>query len=87
MKRFIGGEDRRQVTMLPQCLDDGIGEDNPVWLVDDFVQELDLLGLVFSGADPGVRDRLAYRSAVRLKLYIDGCLGHIQSSRRLAREA
>ena len=43
MKRFIEGEDRSQVTLLPECLDDFIGEDNPVRVVDVFVDELDLL--------------------------------------------
>ena len=40
MKRFIGGEDRQQITLLPECLDDYIGEDNPVGVVDVFVDEL-----------------------------------------------
>ena len=39
MKRFIEGEDRQQVTLLPECLDDYIGEDNPVRVVDAFVEE------------------------------------------------
>jgi transposase len=30
MGRFVEGEDRRQPTMLPACLDDCIAEDNPV---------------------------------------------------------
>ena len=42
MGRFIEGEDRQQVTLLPECLDDYIGEDNPVRVVDAFVEELDL---------------------------------------------
>jgi transposase len=45
MKRFIGGEDRSQVTLLPECLDDYIAEDNPVRVVDAYVEELDLQGL------------------------------------------
>lgn len=40
MKRFIEGEDRHQVTLLPECLDDFVGEDNPVRVVDAFVEEL-----------------------------------------------
>lgn len=87
MKRFIEGEDRRQVTMLPECLDDYIGEDNPVRVVDVFVEELDLLGLGFTGADPAATGRPAYHPAVLLKLYIYGYLNRIQSSRRLEREA
>jgi hypothetical protein len=33
MKRFIEGEDRSQVALLPDCLDDYIAEDNPVRIV------------------------------------------------------
>ncbi len=47
MKRFIEGEARQQVSMLPECLDDYIGEDNPVRIIDAFVEELDLLSLGF----------------------------------------
>ncbi|MDP9897241.1 transposase, partial [Variovorax boronicumulans] len=42
MKRFIEGADRHQVTLLPECLEDFVGEDNPVRIVDAFVNELDL---------------------------------------------
>ena len=87
MKRFIEGEDRRQVTMLPECLDDYIGEDNPVRVVDVFVEELDLLGLGFAGAETASTGRPAYHPAVLLKLYIYGYLNRIQSSRRLERES
>ena len=41
MKRFIEGEDCSQVTLLPECLDEYIGQDNPVRVVDAFVEELD----------------------------------------------
>jgi transposase len=41
MKRFIEGEDRVQGTMLPELLDDYVTEDNPVRVVDVFVDELD----------------------------------------------
>ena len=34
MKRFIEREDRSQVTLLPECLDDYIAEDNPMRVVD-----------------------------------------------------
>lgn len=33
MKRFIEGEDRQQVALLPDCLDDYIGDDNSVRVV------------------------------------------------------
>jgi transposase len=52
MKRFIEGQDRSQVTLLPECLDDYLGEDNPVRVVDVFVDELNLEELGFEGAQP-----------------------------------
>ncbi|CAN5495846.1 IS1182-like element ISPa22 family transposase [soil metagenome] len=85
MKRFIEGADRHQVTLLPECLDDYIGEDNPVRIVDAFVSELNLAALGFDGADPASTGRPGYPS-VLLKLYIYGYLNRIQSSRRLERE-
>jgi hypothetical protein len=87
MKRFIEGESRQQVSLLPECLDDYIEEDNPVRIVDAFVEELDLLSLGFKGADPASTGRPAYHPAVLLKLYIYGYLNRIHSSRRLEREA
>jgi len=87
MKRFIEGEARTQVTLLPECLDDYITDENPVRVVDVFVDELDLSALGFAGVDPAATGRPAYHPAVLLKIYIYGYLNRIQSSRRLEREA
>lgn len=87
MKRFIEGADRHQVTLMPECLDDFVGEDNPVRVVDAFVNELDLHALGFDGADPAVTGRPGYHPSVLLKLYIYGYLNRVQSSRRLERES
>ena len=87
MKRFIEGQDRSQVTLLPECLDDYIGEDNPVRVVDAFVDELDLEALGFEGAAAATTGRPAYHPSVLLKIYVYGYLNRIQSSRRLEREA
>ena len=87
MKRFVEGADRGQSTLFPECLEDWIGEDNPVRVVDVFVEELDLAGLGFDGVDPEVTGRPSYHPAVLLKLYIYGYLNRVQSSRRLEREA
>ena len=86
MRRFIEGEDRRQVTLLPECLDDFIDEDNPVRVVDIFVDELELLSLGFDGAEPALTGRPSYHPAVLLKIYVYGYLNRIQSSRRLETE-
>ena len=87
MKRFIEGEDRSQVTLLPECLDDYVGQDNPVRVVDAFIEELELRDLGFEGAAPAMTGRPSYHPAVLLKIYIYGYLNRIQSSRRLEREA
>jgi len=86
MSRFIVGEDRHQVTLLPECLDDFITEDNTVRVVDAFVSELDMKALGFEGANPALTGRPSYHPAVRLKVYLYGYLNRIQSSRRLERE-
>lgn len=86
MPRFIEGQDRQQVTLMPECLDDFIAEDNPVRVVDAFVGELDLMALGFEGVAPAVTGRPSYHPAVLLKIYIYGYLNRIQSSRRLERE-
>lgn len=87
MSRFVQGADRRQPTLLPERLDDYVAEDNPVRVVDVFVDELDLRGLGFEGMTPASTGRPAYHPATLLKLYVYGYLNKVQSSRRLEREA
>ena len=87
MKRFVEQEERSQITLFPECLDDYISEDNPVRVVDVFVEGLHLATLGFEGVSPAKTGRPAYHPAVLLKLYIYGYLNRIQSSRRLEREA
>ena len=87
MKRFVEAEDRTQITLLPECLDDYIAEDNPVRVIDVFIDELDLTSLGFEGVVPAVTGRPAYHPAVLLKVYVYGYLNRLQSSRRLEREA
>src|SRR5258706_1271397 len=87
MKRFVEGADRGQITLFPECLEDWIDDDNPVRVIDVFVDELDLAALGFSGVDPEVTGRPSYHPAILLKLYIYGYLNRVQSSLRLEREA
>jgi len=87
MKRFIEGKDRGQGTLFPERLDDWISEDNPVRVVDVFVDELDLGGLGFGRVEPRATGRPGYHPSDLLKLYIYGYLNRVQSSRRLEREA
>ena len=61
MKRFIEGEDRSQSTLFPEHLDDYVGEDNPVRVVDVFVDELDLADLGFGRVAPRATGRPGYQ--------------------------
>ncbi len=87
MKRFVEGVDRSQSSLFPDRLDDWIGDDNPVRVVDVFVDELDLGDLGFGRVEPQATGRPGYHPCDLLKLYIYGYLNRVQSSRRLEREA
>jgi transposase len=87
MKRFVEGIARQQATLFPECLEDWIDCDNPVRVIDAFVEKLDLLTLGFDGAVAEATGRPSYHPAGLLKLYIYGYLNRVQSSRRLEREA
>jgi transposase len=87
MKRFIQSADRTQGTLFPEHLEDYVTEDNPVRVIDVFVEQLDLNQLGFKGVNPLATGRPAYHPTVLLKLYIYGYLNRIQSSRRLERES
>ncbi len=83
--RFIKGCDRRQTLLLADCVDDYVGAENPVRVIDVFVDELDLGALGFEGA--AATGRPGYHPATLLKLYLCGYMNQVQSSRRLEREA
>ena len=87
MKRFVEGVDREQGSLFPEQLEDYVAEDNPVRVIDVFVDELDLGDLGFSRVEPRATGRPSYHPSVLLKLYIYGYLNRVQSSRRLEREA
>lgn len=87
MGRFIEGEDRGQLALIPTSLDEYIEANNPVRVVDAFIDELDLAAMGFKGVVPAVTGRPSYRASTMLKLYLYGYLNRIQSSRRLEREA
>ena len=87
MKRFVEGEDRRQGVLLPEFLDDYVSEENPVRVIDVFVEELNLAALGFEGVVPEATGRPAYHPGLLLKIYVYGYINQIASSRRLEREA
>src|SRR5215210_4653342 len=64
MHRFIDGEDRRQPALLPHSLEDYLGEENPVRVIEVFIDELDLASLGFSGMTPAATGRPACLSSL-----------------------
>ncbi len=86
MTDFIEGEARTQATLFPERLDDYITEENPVRVIDVFIDSLNLSDLGFK-IIPAITGRPAYHPGTMLKLYVYGYLNRIQSSRRLEREA
>ena len=79
----ITGEDRSQLLLLPDAVDDYVGPDNPVHFIDAFVDGLDLEAAGFQRVQPSDKGRPGYDPADLLKLYIYGYLNRIRSSRRL----
>jgi len=86
MSGFIEGESRSQTTLFPESLDEYVAEDNPVRVIDYFIDDLNLSALGFR-TQPQDTGRPAYHPASMLKLYVYGYLNRVQSSRRLERVA
>ena len=86
MKRFIEGADRTQVSLLPGCVEDYVEAENPVRVIEAFVEQLDMREMGFDGVDPEATGRPAYHPAVLLSMHLYGYLNRVQSSRRLEQE-
>ena len=80
---YIEGRDRSETLLLPAALDDYVGADNAVRLIDAFVDGLDLGDMGFGRVEPKQTGRPGYHPADLLKLYIYGYLNKLRSSRRL----
>src|ERR671910_187466 len=87
MAGYVEGVDRGQASLFPDRLDDVVDADNPVRVVDAFVDALDLHELGFARALPTAMGRPGYHPALLMKLYVYGYLNRVASSRRLEREA
>lgn len=86
MSRFIEEDNRQQSSLFPERLDEYINDENPVRVIDAFVDGLDFKQLEFIRAVPKATGRPGYKPGTLLKLYIYGYLNRIQSSRRLEKE-
>jgi len=87
MMRFAEREQRSQTVLFPERLEDWISEENPVRVVDVFVDELDLKALGFERATAAQSGRPRHHPPTPLKIYVYGYLNRIASSRQLEREA
>lgn len=84
---YVKGENRHQITMFPDSLDDYVAEDNPVRVIEAFVMSLDMAALSFERSQASILGRPAYDPRDLLKLYLYGYLNRIRSSRKLESEA
>ena len=82
----VRGQNRDQASLFPERLDDLIGEDNAVRVIDAFVDSLDLKALGFARIEAKGTGRLPYHPGDLLKLYLYGYMYRIRSCRRLERE-
>jgi transposase len=82
----IAGHDRSQTLLLPESLDEYVGQDNPVRFIDAFVDGLDLAAAGFTRVKPKMTGRPGYAPKDLLKLYVYGYLNRVRSSRRLEAE-
>ncbi len=82
----IKGESRTQTTAFPFTLEELIAEDNPVRVIDLFVDGLDLNKLQFISKGKSKEGRPAFDNKILLKLYLYGYLNRIRTSRLLERE-
>ena len=84
---YIKGADRNQSILFPESMDDYISDNNPVRIIDVYIEKLDMKKLGFSKAECPSRGRPPYDPKDLLKLYLYGYLNRIRSSRRLEHEA
>lgn len=85
--RFVQGVDRTQTILLPASLDEYVAEDNPVRVIEAFVDPLNLGVLGFDGTLRAETGRPSYHPSVPLKIYIYGYNYRIQTSRRYNHDA
>ncbi|OPX41843.1 transposase DDE domain protein [Ruminiclostridium hungatei] len=84
--KYIKGQEKSQLTLFPDCVEYYVGEDNPVRVIDAFVDSLDLTVAGFIRTIPKETGRPSYDPKDLLKLYVYGYFNKIRSSRKLMAE-
>jgi transposase len=83
--KYIQGQNRNQLVLIPESLDALIGKDNEVRMIDLFVDAINIADYQFVGKT-NIEGRPAYHPKDLLKLYIYGYLNSVRSSRKLEKE-
>jgi len=83
----IAGRSRYQSELMSPSLDEIVGSDHAVRVIDAFVETLDLAGLGFAHVETAATGRPPYAAGDLLKLYVYGYMNQMRASRRLEREA
>ncbi len=84
---YIEGEDRNQIILFPESIDEYVSDNNSIRIIDEYIKQLDLKKLGFKRAVNPLMGRPPYHPKDMLKLYLYGYLNRIRSSRRLEQEA
>jgi len=84
--KYIDGQSRGQITLLPDSIEELIGLDNPVRVIDAFIDNLNLNEIGFQRLTPNITGRPSYNPRDLLKLYVYGYFNKIRSSRKLMTE-
>lgn len=84
--KYIQGQDRHQISLFPECIEDYIDENNPVRVIDAFVESLNLTEAGFIRTTPKETGRPSYDPRDLLKLYVYGYFNRVRSSRKLMLE-
>ena len=58
--KYIPDQDRSEITLFPDCIEDYVGKDNPVRVIDAFIDILDLAEAGFCRATPNETGRPPY---------------------------
>jgi transposase len=83
---YIQGEDRNQIVILPDCVDNYVDVENPVRVIDAYINGLNIKELGFAKSEPNETGRPMYAPGDLLKLYLYGYMNRVRSSRRLETE-
>jgi transposase len=84
---FICGEEREQIILFPERIEEYVGEESPVRVIEAYIDSLDLGTLGFIRSQPKETGRPPYDPKDILKLYVYGYMNRIRSSRRLETES